>query len=74
MLGLCIIATNWQNKSTLLKIEAILKISKIKVLTKGKKMSYRKLYGSCLFFKEFTIYNKLEYKTLIYKEKIEINL
>ena len=50
------------------------KISKIKVLTKGKKMSYRKLYGSCLFFKEFTIYNKLEYKTLIYQEKIELNL
>lgn len=35
-------------------------------------MSYRKLNGSCLFFKEFTIYNKLKYKTLFFLEKNRI--
>lgn len=53
--------------STVLKIKAVLENSpNCEILTKGKKMSYRKLYGSCLFFKEFTIYNKLKYKTLTY--------
>lgn len=36
-------------------------------------MSYRKLYGSCFFFKEFTVYEKLRYNINLL-ENTEFNL
>lgn len=53
--------------------KTMLKYFKNEILTKGKKMSYRKLYGSRFFFKEFTVYEKLRYNINLL-ENTEFNL